>query len=109
MQNRFRAYALMTMAAASLTVGACGRGNSNNANSGTAAGDVTPSPTANYGTSAPTAQYGAPTARDSTASHHSKLSGALVGAAAGHMLGHHALAGAAAGALIQHERNKHQR
>lgn len=40
--------------------------------------------------------------------HHSKLAGAAVGAAAGHMLGGHAVLGAAAGALIQHERNKHQ-
>jgi hypothetical protein len=37
--------------------------------------------------------------------HHSKLKGAVVGAAAGHMLGHHAVAGAAAGAMIQHHRN----
>lgn len=41
------------------------------------------------------------------AKHHSKLGGALAGAAVGHMLGGHAVAGAAAGALIQHERNKH--
>ncbi|NUQ20183.1 MAG: hypothetical protein HOQ09_04400, partial [Gemmatimonadaceae bacterium] len=47
---------------------------------------------------------------DTTAApHHSKLAGAAVGAAAGHMLGGHAVAGAAAGALIQHERNKHAR
>ena len=39
--------------------------------------------------------------------HHSVLAGAAVGAAGGHMLGHHAILGAAAGALIQHERNKH--
>jgi len=39
--------------------------------------------------------------------HHSKLGGALAGAAVGHVLGGHAVAGAAAGALIQHERNKH--
>jgi hypothetical protein len=38
--------------------------------------------------------------------HHSKLKGALVGAAAGHMLGGHAKAGAVAGALVQHHRNK---
>ena len=41
--------------------------------------------------------------------HNSKLAGAAIGAAAGHMLGGHAVAGAAAGALIQHERNKHRR
>lgn len=44
-----------------------------------------------------------------TPDHHSKLGGALVGAAAGHMLGGHAVAGAAVGALVQHERNKHQK
>ena len=38
--------------------------------------------------------------------HHSKLKGALVGAAAGHMMGGHAVAGAAAGAMIQHHRNR---
>ena len=40
------------------------------------------------------------------AQHHSKLKGALVGAAAGHVLGGHAKAGAVAGALVQHHRNK---
>ena len=38
--------------------------------------------------------------------HHSKLKGALVGAAAGHMLGGHAKAGAVAGAMWQHHKNK---
>lgn len=38
--------------------------------------------------------------------HHSKLKGAMVGAAAGHMLGGHAKAGAVAGALWQHHKNK---
>ena len=38
--------------------------------------------------------------------HHSILKGALVGAAAGHMLGHHAKSGAVAGALWQHHKNK---
>ena len=38
--------------------------------------------------------------------HHSKLKGAMVGAAAGHVLGGHAKAGAVAGALYQHHRNK---
>lgn len=41
--------------------------------------------------------------------HHSKIKGAIVGAAAGHVLGHHAKAGAVAGAVIQHERNKHSK
>jgi len=48
-------------------------------------------------------------ADSTTPDHHSKLGGALVGAAAGHMLGGHAVAGAAVGALVQHERNKHQK
>jgi zona occludens toxin (predicted ATPase) len=43
---------------------------------------------------------------DVTPKHHSVLGGAVAGAAAGHMLGHHAIAGAAVGALVQHERNK---
>ena len=38
--------------------------------------------------------------------HHSKLKGALVGAAAGHVLGGHAKSGAVAGALWQHHKNK---
>ena len=38
--------------------------------------------------------------------HHSKVKGALVGAAAGHMMGGHAKAGAVAGALWQHHKNK---
>jgi hypothetical protein len=41
--------------------------------------------------------------------HHSKLKGAVVGAAAGHMMGHHAVAGAAAGAMVQHHRNNKAR
>ncbi|CAN5805241.1 hypothetical protein BH11GEM2_BH11GEM2_19010 [soil metagenome] len=50
----------------------------------------------------------APAPRDAAPvqKHHSKLKGALVGAAAGHMLGHHAKSGAVAGALWQHHKNK---
>jgi hypothetical protein len=40
------------------------------------------------------------------AKHHSKVKGALVGAAAGHVMGGHAKAGAVAGAMVQHHRNK---
>ena len=50
-------------------------------------------------------------AQQPVAKHHSKLKGALVGAAAGHMLGGHAKAGAVVGVLVQHHRNhklKHQ-
>ena len=50
------------------------------------------------------AQQAAPAAP--VAKHHSKLKGALVGAAAGHMLGGHAKSGAVAGALWQHHKNK---
>jgi hypothetical protein len=41
--------------------------------------------------------------------HHSMVKGALVGAAAGHMLGGHAKAGAAAGVLWQHHKNKKEK
>ena len=41
-----------------------------------------------------------------TAKHHSALKGAVVGAAAGHVLGHHAVAGGVVGAMVQHHRNK---
>lgn len=40
------------------------------------------------------------------AKHHSKFKGALVGAAAGHVLGGHAKGGAVVGALWQHHKNK---
>lgn len=49
---------------------------------------------------------GALAAQQQAPKHHSKVKGALVGAAAGHMLGGHAKAGAVTGALVQHERNK---
>jgi hypothetical protein len=80
--------------------GACGGGHDQPAT--TSNGNVsqtpvtsTPSGATNSATTAPVEQ------------HHSKLGGAVVGAAVGHVLGGHAVAGAAAGALIQHERNKH--
>lgn len=58
-----------------------------------------------------TAQQAAaqPAPQQTAPKHHSKLKGAIVGAAAGHMLGGHAKAGAVAGAVVQHERNKHAR
>ncbi len=83
--------------AAAIAIVGCGGGKNQQSN-----GDVAlPPASAPYGTTA------AAPAETATV-HHSALKGALVGAAAGHMLGKHALAGAAAGALIQHERNKHQ-
>ncbi len=60
------------------------------------------------GHAAPTTTAATTPVHTTATKHHSALRGALVGAAAGHVLGHHALAGAAAGALIQHERNKHR-
>lgn len=84
--------------AASLSLAACGK----HENASTASGDVA-TPAATPTTAA------APAPVDTVpAKHHSKLGGALAGAAVGHMLGGHAVAGAAAGAIIQHERNKHQ-
>lgn len=38
--------------------------------------------------------------------HHSKIKGALLGAAAGHVLGGHTKSGAVIGAMVQHHRNK---
>ncbi len=78
--------AAMLIVAGSLTTAACG-------NKQSAAGDTAPATVS-------TAVV------DTPATHHSALKGALVGAAAGHVLGHHAIAGAAVGALVQHERNK---
>lgn len=88
---------------ASVALAACGGGSRT---SETATGTVG-SPANAPATTAPAAS--APAADTTAAPHHSKLAGAAVGAAAGHMLGGHAVAGAAAGALIQHERNKHAR
>jgi hypothetical protein len=88
--------ASLTAASLLLVFGACG---GNKAASETSTSQVTTDSTlAQTQTAAP---------GDTTAhQHHSVLGGALVGAATGHVLGHHALAGAAAGALVQHERNK---
>ncbi|HEX4683464.1 MAG TPA: hypothetical protein VH277_12180 [Gemmatimonadaceae bacterium] len=107
MQNRLKAYATIVTAAATMSLAACGGGSKSDYNgTNTSAGDVAPpaASTVTPSTAAPATEASV----DTTApDHHSKLKGALVGAAAGHFLGHHALAGAAAGALIQHERNKH--
>lgn len=98
MNNPIRLRALALLASASLTLASCG----GHDKSGTANGDVA-TPAANSGYSTP-----APARMDTMQKHHSKLGGAVVGAAAGHMLGGHAVLGAAAGALIQHHRNKNQ-
>ena len=91
MPNRLRAAVAGTVMIAGMA--ACGGHDTKTTASG---GEV--------GTTA-TSSYGAP--MDSApAKHHSKLGGALVGAAVGHVLGGHAVAGAAAGAMVQHHRNK---
>ena len=87
-----------------LAVGACGKGH-DAATTNTAGGDVA-TPANPSMTTTPTTTAPMDTA---PAKHHSKLGGALAGAAVGHVMGGHAVAGAAAGALIQHERNKHRR
>jgi len=96
---------LRTLAAGIATAGtfalaACG-GHDNRA--ATSNGDVSAAPATVPAQAAP-----ATPVDTAPATHHSKLGGALVGAAVGHVLGGHAVAGAAAGALVQHERNKHQ-
>ena len=97
--TRYLAGALLAMS--SVTMTACGGSKSSNGSNG----EVAPASATTAGV--PATPAAAPV--DTVApKHHSKLGGALVGAAAGHMLGGHAVAGAAAGALIQHERNKHQ-
>ena len=101
MRHPIRSRAMALMASASLIAAACG----GHDKSGTASGDVaTPANNATYSTPSATT----PVQTDTVRTHHSKLGGAVAGAAAGHMLGGHAVLGAAAGALIQHERNKHQ-
>lgn len=94
MRNPIRHLTAVVLAAGTIGLSACGHDNRTNA----ASGDVA-TPTTTTTSTTP--------ARDST--HHSKLAGAALGAAAGHVLGGHAVAGAAVGALVQHERNKHNR
>jgi hypothetical protein len=95
-------HALVTLAlGASAFAGACkGR------NASTSNGEVAAPPSANVST---TPAGTMPADSVANGKHHSKLGGAVAGAAVGHALGGHAVAGAAAGALIQHERNKHRR
>ena len=91
-----RLFAALVLSASSIGLAACG-GHDKTAT--TSDGTVA--------TPATVPAASAPAAESVPAAHHSKLGGALAGAAVGHMLGGHAVAGAAAGALIQHERNKH--
>ncbi len=98
MQRYIRLTAAALVTSGSLTLAACGGHHDR-------AADRAPATTAN-GEVAPAPAAPAP---DTAYHHHSKLGGALVGAAAGHAMGGHAVLGAAAGALVQHERNKHHR
>jgi hypothetical protein len=102
MRHETRIFAALALGA-TFAVGACGRSHDDRAN--TSGGDIG-TPAATSSGSAPVSSTPVDTA---PAKHHSKLGGAVAGAAAGHMLGGHAVVGAAAGALIQHERNKHHR
>jgi hypothetical protein len=104
MNGVIRSCATALILGGSLIASACG-GHDKSGN--TANGDVaTPAANAPATGVAPTSS--APVAVDSApAPHHSKLGGAVAGAAVGHMLGGHAVLGAATGAIIQHERNKH--
>lgn len=102
MHTRLRTWATILLASGGMAVGACG-GHSND-RAATAGGDVAyPSAAA---TNVPAATPASPTVDAQAPAHHSKIAGAVVGAAVGHVLGGHAVAGAAAGALIQHHRNK---
>ena len=98
--SKTRIQSVLTVAAASLTIAACGGGHDTSANVPAANSSITP------GVSTPVAT--APVGDTVVQGHHSKLAGAAIGAAAGHMLGGHAVAGAAIGAIVQHERNKHR-
>ena len=100
MENRIRKWTAVL--AISATIAGCG-GHGNDSRN-TAAGDVA------YPSGSPTTPATSTMPADTMSQntkHHSKLAGAAVGAAVGHLLGGHAVAGAAAGALIQHHRNKH--
>ena len=102
MKHLLRYHATALIVGASLVAAACG----GHDKSGAANGDVAKPAGGAYSTPAATPTASVPV--DTTHAHHSKLGGAMAGAAAGHMLGGHAVLGAAAGALIQHERNKRQ-
>lgn len=102
--NALRIHSAIIMAAASMTVAACGGGHDNSGTVPATNSTVAPSVSTTPDASAPVAT--ASPADTVAPGHHSKLAGAAVGAVAGHMLGGHAVAGAAVGALVQHERNK---
>jgi outer membrane lipoprotein SlyB len=97
MHRRFIASAALLVSAA-LPVAGCG--GHKDPNTSTATGEVAPPSSAIPAGTSPTVSAAPAPAP------HSKVKGAIVGAAIGHVLGGHAMAGAAAGAIIQHERNK---
>ena len=98
MRNRIQRLSAMFIAGVGLSVTACGRSHDDNAQA-SAATVPAPAQSAVVPVQTPVA--------DTVTAHHSKVGGALIGAAAGHVLGGHAVAGAAVGAIVQHERNKH--
>lgn len=110
--TRPRRTAAIPATAATLSLAACGGHSGNNPSAENAAGtSVTPAaanaPAApESGTTAAVAP--GQTADSTTATHHSKLAGAALGAVAGHAVGgtKGAIAGAVIGAEIQHHRNK---
>ena len=94
------------LAAATFSLAACG-GHGNNTQPADNTPNVTPATTtAPAPGTAATTQPMADTA--TTAKHHSKLAGAALGAAAGHVVGGRRgmVAGAIIGAEVQHHRNK---
>ncbi len=108
MQKQLRTLATIVAATAGLMAAACGKHESTPASSGSANGEVR-LPTA-YDTGITNVEIPSVLFPETTtAKHHSKLGGAMTGAAVGHMLGGHAILGAGAGALAQHERNKKEK
>lgn len=93
--------------AAALSLGACGGHAGNNPSAENAAG-TSVTPAAANTPPAPATGTAAAVPDSATASHHSKLAGAALGAVAGHAVGgtKGAIAGAVIGAEVQHHRNK---
>jgi hypothetical protein len=90
---------------ATVPVAACGHKEKEQSAAGTVALPSNTQPSAVPNTSYNARRLSADSAR---AKHHSTLTGAAVGAVAGHTVGH-AVTGAAVGAVVQHERNKHKK
>jgi hypothetical protein len=103
--QKLRIHSALIAGALTLTMAACGGGH-DTSNTLPAANTTVAAPVTTPDASVPVATAPVDTM---AGPHHSKLAGAAIGAAAGHVLGGHALAGAAVGALVQHERNKHHK